>query len=106
MRGGAGYGTIAVATVSAGAQGTDVLGAVQRWLRERAPAVDGFVAESVLVADDGRTVMMTARVRDREAHERLGRDPAQQTFWSDYFAPLFIDVRWVDGPWEVIEAAS
>jgi hypothetical protein len=103
------YGTVALATVADGdgAHGAhEVLDAVRRWLRERAPRIPGVVAESVLVADDHRTVVMAARFRDRSAFEELARDPAQQAFYDRHFAPLFAEVRWEDGDWEVLDAGS
>lgn len=98
------YGTVALATLADGDGAHDVLDAVRRWLRERAPQIPGFVAESVLIADDHRTVVMSARFRDRSAYEELARDPAQQAFYDRHFAPLFAEVRWVDGDWEVLDA--
>jgi|tagenome__1003787_1003787.scaffolds.fasta_scaffold19672039_2 hypothetical protein len=98
------YGTIAVATVA-----TDqhhVLDAAHRWMRERAPHVPGFVAESLLVTDDGRTVVITARFTDRAAYDKLASDTTQQAFYTQHFATHFDDVRWYDGTWELVEETT
>jgi hypothetical protein len=98
------YGTIAVATVATDQQ--NVVDAARRWMRERAPHVPGFVAESVLVTDDGRTVVLTARFTDRAAYDELARDTAQAEFYTRHFADHFADVQWYDGTWELVDHAE
>jgi hypothetical protein len=94
------YGTVMIATLTGSLD--DVRRAAVEWAEHRAAA--GFIAEEVLLADDGRTVVAPVFFASRQDYERLAEDPAQDTWWQSEMAPHLTDVRWIDGTWQ--EAVS
>ncbi len=97
------YGTVMIATLADGARPEDMVAATNLWLAERAPAAPGYVAEHLLVADDGRTVVAAVQFASQADYQRLADDPAQDEFYRKHFAPLVDgDPRWIDGHWQPI----
>ena len=90
------YGTVMIASL----RGTvnDLERAASAWIEQR--DVPGFLSEEVLLAEDGRTVVVPVFFDSREAYERLANDPAQDQWWSAHMAPHLEDVRWIDGTWQ------
>jgi hypothetical protein len=91
------YGTVMVGTLAEGTTIEDLDGVMKEWLDRR---VDGFVDERVLLGDDGRSVVMAVRFRDRPAYVALADDPEQDAFYTQKIAPLMAgEVQWFDGEW-------
>ena len=90
------YGTVMIATLTGSLD--QVRGAAVDWAAHRAAA--GFIAEEVLLADDGRTVVAPVFFASKQDYERLAADPGQDTWWQEQMAPHLSDVRWIDGTWQ------
>lgn len=95
-RGAGRYGTVMIATLTGDLDALQK--ASQDWAAER--RVPGFLADELLVAEDGRTIALAVFFQDRGAYERLADDPAQDRWYSEEIAPHLSDVRWVDGTWQ------
>jgi hypothetical protein len=66
----------------------------------RARNVPGFVRESVLLCDDGETVVMTVVFESKEAYLSLADDPSQSVWWETVARPMLAeDPQWIDGIW-------
>lgn len=94
------YGTVMIATLTGSLD--QVRRAAVDWAEQRAAA--GFIAEEVLLADDGQTVVAPVFFASKQDYERLAADPAQDAWWQEQMAPYLTDVRWIDGTWQ--EAVS
>lgn len=94
------YGTVMIATLTGSLD--EVRRAAVDWAEHRAAA--GFLAEEVLLADDGTTVVAPVFFASREDYQRLADDPNQDRWWNEQMAPHLSDVRWIDGTWQ--EAVS
>ena len=91
------YGTVMIGTMAAGTTVEDFDGVMKEWL---ARDVDGFVDEQMMLCDDGRTVVMSVRFRDKAAYQALADDPGQDEFYSTRIAPVLEgDPQWHDGEW-------
>jgi L-rhamnose mutarotase len=92
------YGTVMMGKLKVPFEQLD--GAVRAWEAARGGDV-GFVDQSVLLSDDGATVIAAIRFADKESYARLADDPTQDEWWSTSMAPCFDgDVMWVDGEWK------
>ncbi len=92
------YGTIMTGRLTVPVE--QVEATVRAWEQDKGARTDGYLDQSVLVSDDGATVVACIRFRDRESYARLADDPEQDAWWSGSMAPLFDgDVAWVDGTW-------
>ena len=94
-RGAGRYGTVMLATLTGNADALQA--ASEDWAAQR--RVPGFLVSEVLLADDGRTVVLAVFFEDRDAYQRLADDPAQDRWYSERIAPHLTDVRWLDGTW-------
>jgi hypothetical protein len=91
------YGTVMIAKLKPG-KIDDLISWVERWEEER--RVPGFVGESILLGDDGSTVVVPVRFESRDAYDRLGQDPTQDEWYQKIAADcLEGEVRWIDGSW-------
>lgn len=90
------YGSVMTATLTGSLD--EVRRAVVDWVEHR--AAPGFLAEEVLLADDGTTVVVPVWFASRADYERLAGDPGQDAWWQQEMAPRLTDVRWVDGTWQ------
>ena len=92
------YGSVMIGRLAAP---IDKVQAVSKaWETERGAKLPGFVESVVLLGDDGVTVVLGARFKDKAAYEALAEDPDQDTWWSEQMAPLLHDdVQWIDGTW-------
>lgn len=90
------YGTVMLATLTGELEALQR--ASERWAAER--RVPGFIADELLVAEDGRTVVLAVFFEDRDAYRRLAEDPDQDRWYSEHIAPHISDVRWIDGTWQ------
>lgn len=90
------YGTVMLATLTGSLE--DLLKANADWAEQR--KVRGFLSEEVLLADDGRTVVVPVFFDSRESYQTLADDPDQEHWWLERLAPLVRDVRWIDGSWQ------
>ena len=90
------YGSVMTATLTGSLD--QVRRAVVDWVEHRAAA--GFLAEEVLLADDGTTVVVPVFFASRQDYERLADDPGQDAWWQEKMAPHLTDVRWTDGTWQ------
>ena len=91
------YGTVMIGTMATGASLDDYDLAAKEWLERRA---DGFVDEQVMLGDDGKTVVMVVRFRDKAAYLALADSPEQDEWWTTTLKPLLAgDPQWYDGEW-------
>ena len=90
------YGSVMTATVTGSLD--EIRRATVDWVENGAAA--GFLAEEVLLSDDGKTVVVPVFFASREDYERLADDPGQDAWWQAKMAPHLSDVRWVDGTWQ------
>ncbi|MCW2613779.1 MAG: hypothetical protein JWN08_773 [Frankiales bacterium] len=90
------YGTVMIATLTGDLD--TVRRATADWVEHRTAA--GFLAEEVLIGDDGRTVVVPVFFDSKQSYERLADDPGQDAWWSEKMAPHLTDVRWFDGTWQ------
>lgn len=80
---------------------------IQRWLRDRAPEVQGFIAEYVLRSDSRPGELLSLVIFDSEENYRKSATDAEQQRWYEqYRATLSDDVEWNDGPIEAWEPAT
>jgi hypothetical protein len=90
------YGTVMTATLTGSF--TALQEAAEQWVEQR--RVDGFLDEEVMLAKDGRTVVVTVFFRDQAAYDALADDPDQDRWWTERMAPHLTDVTWLDGTWQ------
>lgn len=90
------YGTVMVATLNGSVEALSA--AAQDWIEQR--HVAGFIAEEILLADDGSTVVVPVFFESRDDYRRLADDPEQDAWWTERMAPHLSDVRWIDGTWQ------
>ena len=91
------YGTIARLRPNRGQEtALDEIG--QRWLRERAPTVPGFVAQYVLKSEQHPGEVLTLTVFDSKAAYRQNADDPDQHRWFEQFRALLAAApEWNDG---------
>ena len=92
------YGTVMIGELAAP---FDKVQAISKaWEAERGGKATGYLGESVMLADDGKTVVVAVRFKDKETYRALGDDPEQDRWWREEMAPCFAgEVRWIDGTW-------
>ena len=90
------YGSVMIATLTGSLD--QVRRATVDWVEHRAAA--GFLAEEVMLADDGTTVVAPVFFASKQDYERLADDPDQDAWWHEQMAPHLTDVRWIDGTWQ------
>jgi hypothetical protein len=92
------YGTVMIGQLAAP---IDKVEAVSKaWEEKKGASLAGFVSSTVLLADDGQTVVLCARFKDKASYEALAEDPDQDRWWTEEMAPLLeTEVRWIDGTW-------
>ena len=90
------YGSVMTASLTGSLE--QVRRATVDWVEHGAAA--GFLAEEVLLADDGTTVVVPVFFASKQDYERLADDPGQDAWWQEKMAPHLTDVRWVDGTWQ------
>lgn len=91
------YGTVAKMRVK---QGTaeDVRSMTERWGREQAPNVDGFVASYVFQADqDPNECWLVAIFEDRDSYVANAGRPEQDQWYRQMREHLEDDPEWHDG---------
>ena len=92
------YGSVMIGRLAVSFAEVDSI--TRAWEEERGRALDGYEGQSVLLSDDGRTVVAAIRFTDKASYESLGDDPEQDTWWTTRMAPCFDgDVQWIDGEW-------
>ena len=90
------YGTVMTATLTGPVE--ELLRASQEWAKEYdAP---GFLADEILVSDDGSKIVTSVFFSSREDYQRLADDPRQDAWWTEKMAPYVTDVTWIDGTWQ------
>jgi hypothetical protein len=91
------YGTVMIGKLADGATMQDYDVVAKEWLTRH---VDGFVDENVLLGDDGTTVVIAVRFRDKQAYLTLADSPQQDQFYAGKMRPLLAaDPKWYDGEW-------
>ncbi|MBI1351957.1 MAG: hypothetical protein GC156_12660 [Actinomycetales bacterium] len=89
------YGTVMIGRLAVPVE--QLLASQADW---RGRNVPGFVRESVLLGDDGRTVVMTVVFESKDAYLALADDPGQDEWWSTVARPMLEeDPQWIDGHW-------
>jgi heme-degrading monooxygenase HmoA len=91
------YGTMARVRLKPGQeQALEEIG--RSWLEERAPQVDGFIADYIL-APDGRPDerLMLVVFDSRESYLKNARDPEQDRWYRRMREALTADPQWTDG---------
>jgi hypothetical protein len=79
----------------------------QRWLRERAPLAEGFIAEYVLQPETRPNEWLGLVIFDSEENYRENAaDPGQQRWYEQFRAALTVDPEWNDGEIVAREQAS
>ena len=96
------YGTVMIAKLSGSLDA--VRQAAVDWAQQR--RVAGFLAEELLLSDDGQTVVVPVFFDSKDSYQRLADDPEQDRWWRERFAPHLEDVRWIDGTWQRTVARS
>jgi len=92
------YGTVMTGRLAVPFDQVDAV--VRAWEAERGAQVPGYVDQTVLLCDDGETVVAAIRFQDRESYMALADDPVQDEWWSARMAPCFSgEVSWLDGEW-------
>ena len=90
------YGTVMTATLTGSLDA--VVQASREWVEKRDAA--GFIADELLVTDDGRTICTPVFFASKDEYLKLADDPMQDEWWSTRMAPHLTDVKWVDGTWQ------
>ena len=90
------YGTVMTATLTGSLDA--VIDATREWAEQR--DVAGFLADEILVSDDGRTIVTPVFFASKDEYAKLADDPMQDQWWSTRMAPHLADVTWVDGTWQ------
>jgi predicted small metal-binding protein len=90
------YGTVMIAKLNGSVEALSA--AAQDWIEQRHAA--GFLAEEILLADDGSTVVVPVFFDNRDDYRKLADDPDQDAWWKERMAPHLSDVRWIDGTWQ------
>jgi hypothetical protein len=92
------YGTVMIGRLAAPIDKVEAVS--KQWEQEKGSTLDGFVDSSVLLGDDGTTVVVGVRFKDKASYQALSDDPDQDRWWSEEMAPLLADdVQWIDGTW-------
>jgi len=92
------YGTVMVGRLAVPFAEVDAV--VRAWEEQRGSQMPGYVGQSVLLSEDGTTVVAAIRFADRASYQALGADPEQDVWWTTRMAPCFDgEVRWTDGQW-------
>ena len=70
----------------------------ERWIRDRAAKVDGFIAEYALTPDNhpGEQIML-ALFQSKESYRKNAEDPEQDAWYQELRALLTADPEWTDG---------
>ncbi|MGH2616694.1 MAG: antibiotic biosynthesis monooxygenase family protein [Thermomicrobiales bacterium] len=98
------YGTLYRCTAKPG-QGHVAVEIAQRWTRERAPQIDGFVASYLLRPERRPDELLGLVIFESEASYRKNAEDPEQHRWHDQFrAGLEADIEWNDG--EIAAMAS
>lgn len=80
---------------------------VRRWLRERAPDVQGFIAVYLLRSESSPDHLLGLVIFDSEQNYRKNAaDPEQQRWYELFRAALIDDPEWNDGVIEALEPAT
>ena len=90
------YGTVMIATLTGSADA--LRQASQDWAKDH--DVPGFLADEILISDDGTKVVTSVFFSSREDYQRLADDPQQDAWWTEKMAPHLSDVTWIDGTWQ------
>ena len=90
------YGSVMIATLTGSLD--EVRRAAVDWVEHRAAA--GFLAEEVLLADDGRTVVVPVFFASQAGLPAPRRRPEPGRLVAGEMAPHLSDVRWIDGTWQ------
>ena len=99
------YGTLARVRPKQG-QEQIVIDLTERWIRERAPDVPGFVADYLLVPNTGTGDMLILSVFASEEAYRANADATEQDHWyREFRAALETDPEWSDGEILAFEGA-
>lgn len=79
----------------------------QRWRRERAPGVDGFIAEYLLRSETRPGELLGLVIFDsKDNYQKNARDPEQHRWYVQLRAALAADVEWNDGEIVSLEPAT
>lgn len=79
----------------------------RRWLRERASAVDGFIAEYILTSETKPGELLGLVLFDRETNYRsFAADPSQHDWFEQFRATVEADFEWNDGEIVALEPAT
>jgi hypothetical protein len=90
------YGTVMTATLTGSIE--EVQRAARDWAEKR--DVAGFLADEVLLSDDGSTIVTSVFFASKDEYMKLADDPDQDEWWSTRMAPHLADVKWIDGTWQ------
>lgn len=92
------YGTVMIGRLAAPIDKVEAVS--KQWEKEKGAQLDGFIESVVLLGDDGTTVVLGARFKDKASYDALADDPDQDRWWTEEMAPLLADdVQWIDGTW-------
>jgi quinol monooxygenase YgiN len=100
------YGTIYRCRPRSG-KGEVVEEVARRWLRERAPGLDGFVAYYMLRSETRPGELLGLAVFDSKAnYVKYADDPDQHRWFDEFRAALDADIEWNDGEIVAPESAT
>ena len=92
------YGTVMVGRLVVPFAEVDAI--TRAWEDERGSRLPGYLGQSVLLSEDGTTVVAAIRFADKASYDALGADPEQDAWWTTRMSPCFEgDVSWTDGQW-------
>ena len=92
------YGSVMIGRLAAPID--KVQAVAKAWEEKKGSTIPGFEASRVLAGDDGKTIVLCARFKDKTAYEALANDPDQDRWWTEEMAPLLDgEPQWIDGDW-------
>ena len=70
----------------------------ERWIQQRGPKVDGFIAEYALTPDDrpGEQLVLTL-FESQETYRQNAADPEQDSWYQELRSHLAAEPEWTDG---------
>jgi quinol monooxygenase YgiN len=99
------YGTLARVRPKQG-RGQEIIRLTERWISERGADVPGFIADYLLVPDNGQGDMLILSVFASQGAYRANADTIQQDRWyREFRAALESDPEWSDGEIIAFEGA-
>jgi hypothetical protein len=79
----------------------------ERWRRERAPAVEGFIAQYLVRSETRPGELLGLVLFDSKAsYQQNAEDPEQHRWYQQFRAALEADIEWNDGEVVALAAAT